>query len=372
MAASASSFPPSSFFVSAYRAQVDIASPGREPGSDAERFLGDALGSITEVTDESGAVVERYQYDVYGAVTIYDGSWVTLTASAIGNPYLFTGRRFDPESGNYYYRARYYSPSLGRFLSQDPIGYAAGDANLYRYVLNRPTNLADPSGKADWYYSTPYGWFDPSHIRTGNPQKIIGDVRKAVERGGDYVRVRQPLGYFPSVFYYEATYWVEETVCEEQVEAVALGIYVDWSVRFELWEGSFPVVGANTSFAIEDLPSHYLGFYAVATEIPEEKIMEQHFGGFTKVTDTEPPRSRMVFEDRKNVLFQPKIQDEAGNWVYTRWPDEMQRMLDNLVPGDSGLWHFHSERDGFWYQVGKLVPDNWLTTEYSGVPGKGV
>ena len=68
----------------------------------------DALGSITEVTDESGTVVERYEYDVYGAVTIYDGSWVTLTASAIGNPYLFTGRRYDPESGNYHYRARYY------------------------------------------------------------------------------------------------------------------------------------------------------------------------------------------------------------------------------------------------------------------------
>jgi RHS repeat-associated protein len=107
----------------------------------------DALGSITEVTDESGVIVERYEYDVYGAVTIYDSSDVTITTSAIANPYLFTARRYDPESGNYYYRARYYSPALGRFLSQDPLGFEAGDYNLYRYAFNNPTNLTDPSGE---------------------------------------------------------------------------------------------------------------------------------------------------------------------------------------------------------------------------------
>jgi RHS repeat-associated protein len=107
----------------------------------------DGLGSITEITDESGVIVERYEYDVYGAVTIFDGNGITLTASAIGNPYLFTARRYDSESGNYYYRARYYSPSLGRFLSQDPLGFEAGDYNLYRYAFNSPTNLTDPTGK---------------------------------------------------------------------------------------------------------------------------------------------------------------------------------------------------------------------------------
>jgi RHS repeat-associated protein len=107
----------------------------------------DALGSITEITDESGTLVERYEYDVYGAVTIYDSSDVTITTSAIGNPYLFTARRYDPESNNYYYRARYYSPALGRFLSQDPLGFDAGDYNLYRYAFNNPTNLTDPSGE---------------------------------------------------------------------------------------------------------------------------------------------------------------------------------------------------------------------------------
>lgn len=84
---------------------------------------------------------------MYGEVTIFDGSDNSLTASAIGNPYLFTGRRYDPESDNYYYRARYYSHKLGRFLSQDPLGFDAGDYNLYRYVFNNPTNATDPTGE---------------------------------------------------------------------------------------------------------------------------------------------------------------------------------------------------------------------------------
>ncbi len=118
-----------------------------ERGGQTYYYHRDALGSVTEVSDATGAIVERYEYDVYGEVSIFDGSDNSLTTSAIGNPYLFTGRRFDPESGNYYYRARVYSPTLGRFLSMDPLGFAAGDYNLYRYVFNSPTNLTDPTGE---------------------------------------------------------------------------------------------------------------------------------------------------------------------------------------------------------------------------------
>ena len=107
----------------------------------------DALGSITEVTDSSGSLVERYEYDAYGETTIYDGSDNQLATSAIGNPYLFTSRRYDPESGNYYYRARMYNPTLGRFLSMDPLGFAAGDYNLYRYAFNNPLLYTDPTGE---------------------------------------------------------------------------------------------------------------------------------------------------------------------------------------------------------------------------------
>jgi RHS repeat-associated protein len=99
-------------------------------------------------------VVERYAYTDYGCPTITDGAggavapnaWGTAH-SAVGNPYLFTGRRWDEESGLYYYRARYYDCEGGRFLQRDPLGYEDGMA-VFLYVRSRPTRFLDPSGLA--------------------------------------------------------------------------------------------------------------------------------------------------------------------------------------------------------------------------------
>ena len=60
---------------------------------------------------------------------------------------LYAAREYDSETGLYYNRARYYDPTAGRFLSEDPLGYAAGDTNLYRYAFNSPTHFTDPSGE---------------------------------------------------------------------------------------------------------------------------------------------------------------------------------------------------------------------------------
>jgi RHS repeat-associated protein len=111
-----------------------------------------SLWSVEAITDSMAAVVERYAYDAYGFPTILDGAgnpvpenlWGTAH-STIGNPWLFTGRQFDEETGLYFYRARYYDPVKGRFLQRDPIGYVGG-VNLYEYVQSSPTNLVDPSG----------------------------------------------------------------------------------------------------------------------------------------------------------------------------------------------------------------------------------
>ena len=115
-----------------------------------------ALSSIAAVTDNIGNPVERYAYNAYGFVIVNDGSgnpvspnpWGT-PHSAVGNTITFTGRQLDGETGLYYYRARYYDCTKGRFLQRDPIGYI-DDMNVYGYVMNNPGNWIDPRGMALW------------------------------------------------------------------------------------------------------------------------------------------------------------------------------------------------------------------------------
>lgn len=104
------------------------------------------LGSVVAITNGQGTVVERYEYDPYGKLTIYDANDSVLVLSAVGNIYYFTGREYDFETGLYHYRARSLHPSLGRFMQHDPLLYV--DAmGLYHYVGNMPTMMVDPSGE---------------------------------------------------------------------------------------------------------------------------------------------------------------------------------------------------------------------------------
>jgi RHS repeat-associated protein len=88
-----------------------------------------------------GDSTNSFSYDAYGTVTKADATDENTT--------LFTGRE-DDSTGVLYYRVRHYDPKLGRFLSEDPLGLAAGDANLYRYVRNDPLNATDPTGQCVW------------------------------------------------------------------------------------------------------------------------------------------------------------------------------------------------------------------------------
>ena len=115
-------------------------------GSATYHYHENSLGSIVAITNSTGTVVERYEYDGYGEVTIYDPNWTVRASSTIDNSYTFTGREYDPETGLYYYRARYYTPVHGRFIQRDPLGYEGGDINLYTYVFNAPTKFTDPEG----------------------------------------------------------------------------------------------------------------------------------------------------------------------------------------------------------------------------------
>jgi RHS repeat-associated protein len=113
-----------------------------ERGGQSFFYHTDGLGSITEITDSSRQVVSSYSYDAFGNITSKTG---TLTT-----PYTYTGREHDAESGLYYYRARYYDPTIGRFLQPDPVpGYLVIplSLNLYPYTWNNPINYRDPDGR---------------------------------------------------------------------------------------------------------------------------------------------------------------------------------------------------------------------------------
>jgi RHS repeat-associated protein len=100
-------------------------------------YEADGLGSVTSLTNSSGAAAETYTYDSFGKST--------ATAGLLTNPFQYTGREFDTEIGLYYYRARYYDPQFGRFLSEDGFRFQAG-VNFYPYTSDNPVNFIDPSG----------------------------------------------------------------------------------------------------------------------------------------------------------------------------------------------------------------------------------
>ena len=116
----------------------DLDASGTFDASERFAYHTDGLGSVTELTDVNGGITRAYVYDSFGRIVEESGT--------IENPFTYTGREFDAESGLYFYRARYYDAQTGRFLSEDPIWLEGGSNNFYPYVANNPLNFIDPSG----------------------------------------------------------------------------------------------------------------------------------------------------------------------------------------------------------------------------------
>jgi RHS repeat-associated protein len=125
------------------------------PGSDATLaqsrsattsfYESDALDSITSLTSSTGTLAGNYMYNSFGHTTNSSGS--------LTNSWQYTNRVFDAETNLYFYRARYYDPTIGKFLSEDPAGFPAG-LDFYAYVKNNPVNWRDPDGR----------WPDPGSL----------------------------------------------------------------------------------------------------------------------------------------------------------------------------------------------------------------
>jgi len=109
-------------------------------GGGTRWLLADHLGTIRDIVDNAGAVLNHILYDSFGNI-------LSQTDPLIATRYAFTGREFDAETGLHYYRARYYDGAIGRFVSEDPIGFRGGDFNWFRYVYNSPMWSVDPTGE---------------------------------------------------------------------------------------------------------------------------------------------------------------------------------------------------------------------------------
>jgi RHS repeat-associated protein len=112
---------------------------GRVDSTGANWTLTDRLGSVRQVVGNNGTVKDSIAYDAFGNIT-------SETNAADRGRYAWTGRELDAETGLQYNRARYYDSTTGRWISHDPMGFDAGDSNLYRYVKNAPTIATDSSG----------------------------------------------------------------------------------------------------------------------------------------------------------------------------------------------------------------------------------
>jgi RHS repeat-associated protein len=113
-----------------------------ERGGTVVWALSDNQGTVRDLVDGNGTILNHIVYDSFGRV-------VSQSDASVEFRYGYTGREQDGETGLDYYRARYYDAANGRFISEDPLGFSAGDGNLTRYVGNSPTNWVDPSGLKD-------------------------------------------------------------------------------------------------------------------------------------------------------------------------------------------------------------------------------
>jgi RHS repeat-associated protein len=116
-------------------------------------YLPDRLGSIRDITDNNtGAVIDHLNYDGFGNVT-------SESQQSNGDRFHWAGGEQDSETGLYHFGWRFYDPKVGRWTSRDPIGFAAGDPNFYRYAGNHPTNATDPNGLDFrwWDLTGPFG-----------------------------------------------------------------------------------------------------------------------------------------------------------------------------------------------------------------------
>jgi hypothetical protein len=193
-------------------------------------------------------------------------------------------------------------------------------------------------------------------LNTGDPGGIIAQVRTVISGSEESVTIRQRVQDGLATFV--GSYSVSGAATEDQIIGIALGIYMDWSIRFEGWEGGlffgFAELFSDTSFAIEDLPSHYIGFFAAANNISTAEVFEMLGGvegtnaapprrGFPPVLLVSTPSPSFVYFAENRIInreFTPLIVSGDG-LTRVEWPSVL---TISSIDYSSGLWAFQSEQ----------------------------
>lgn len=160
--------------------------------------LTDHLGTVRDLIDSTGTIRKHTAYDSFGQVVseeAFTAAGVSLPAAdpaAVDSLFGYTGRAFDDATGLQNNLNRWYDAKLGRWTSEDPIGFGGGDANLYRYVGNGSTEAVDPSGLKDEYTGPSIGaavpWYTEVWWRFKNRESLVLDPRDPANGGaGDWV-----------------------------------------------------------------------------------------------------------------------------------------------------------------------------------------
>jgi RHS repeat-associated protein len=211
----------------------------------------DANGDVTALLNTTGSVVERYAYDPFGKSTVYTAGWSALGGSAYAWVYQYQDGRQDAGTGMYHFGARDLTVTLGRWAENDPLGFGAGDTNLYRFVGNNPADYVDPTGTDAQAES---GIWEAER-RT---QAVLEEVRKAIN-DPQYAKTSTVYQYYaPLLNNPLSDQSVEDLIRAEMQAGVAAEIH-QWYVKRGMVDPA--VVAAQRQAADEKFWAEYVSSF---------------------------------------------------------------------------------------------------------------
>jgi RHS repeat-associated protein len=295
--------------------------------------LTDALGSVLALADANGNLLTQYSYDPFGA-TVASGA-------ASANPFQYIGRENDL-TGLYYLHARYYSPALMRFISEDPLGFGGGDVNLHAYSLNSPTNLSDPNGTNPLLIGCAFGavvdvsWNLYADYRTGR-KNSWQDALSWTTAGYAGKGCLMGAGF--------AAFGVLAQIAAEAVFPMGAAAIISAEIGAAADAAASGELGAAGDAASQSVTD-------VLQDIVDQAVQKFEQEGFTPAQEAaiaENPRLEPMFNGERIDFFARQIAEDSG---------VTQRGIEITPRGQSGP-DFFNPATGEWWDITTTTPGVW-------------